>query len=150
MAAREPLLHFSEDPSIESFVPHVPRTNPSQRPAVWAIDGAHAPLYWFPRDCPRGAVWANDDAERARLRATFLTSAPRVQATELAWLERVRAARLYVYQLGPEPFEPWAEADGQYVARTTVEPLAVRPLGDRKSTRLNSSHIQKSRMPSSA
>ena len=28
--------------------------------------------------------------------------------------------------------------------------LAVSPAGDRKSTRLNSSHIQKSRMPSSA
>ena len=31
-----------------------------------------------------------------------------------------------------------------------VEYLAVRKLRDRKSTRLNSSHIQKSRMPSSA
>ncbi len=42
------LLHFSEDPSITRFVPHVPRTNPDHAPAVWAIDADHAPVYWFP------------------------------------------------------------------------------------------------------
>jgi hypothetical protein len=40
------LHHFSEDPSIERFIPHVPRTNPTHRAAVWAIDVDHAPLYW--------------------------------------------------------------------------------------------------------
>ena len=58
MPTQAPLLHFSEDPSITRFTPHVPATNPGQAPAVWAIDAAHAPVYWFPRDCPRGAVWA--------------------------------------------------------------------------------------------
>ena len=40
--------------------------------------------------------------------------------------------------------------DGQFesVVSLYVAPLLI--LGDRKSTRLNSSHIQKSRMPSSA
>ena len=47
------LYHFSEDPSIERSAPHVPSSNPTQAPAVWAIDEDHAPLYWFPRDCPR-------------------------------------------------------------------------------------------------
>ena len=51
------LYHFSEDPSIERFVPHVPVTNLQHAPAVWAIDAEHSPLYWFPRDCPRAAVW---------------------------------------------------------------------------------------------
>ena len=37
--------------------------------------------------------------------------------------------------------------DPEIADRTYVEPLTVE---DRKSTRLNSSHIQKSRMPSSA
>lgn len=126
----QPLLHFSEDPSISAFVPHVPRTNPSQAPAVWAIDSAHAPVYWFPRDCPRGAVWARDAAEREHLATTFKTSAARVHATELAWLDRMRSTTLYVYELDPARFEPWPEADGQCIARTTVEPLGVRPVGD--------------------
>ena len=41
--------------------------------------------------------------------------------------------------------EPWR---GQ--AQTTAYAITATPITDRKSTRLNSSHIQKSRMPSSA
>ena len=51
------LFHFSEDPTLQRFVPHVPRTNPAHEPAVWAIDDDHAPLYWFPRACPRITAW---------------------------------------------------------------------------------------------
>ena len=130
MPGLEPLLHFSEDPSITRFMPHVPPTNPTQAPAVWAIDARHAPVYWFPRNCPRGAVWADTDEQRAALRLTFHTSASRVQATELDWLERIRSARLFVYEFDPAPFEPWPDADGQWIARVPVEPIAVRPLGD--------------------
>lgn len=129
-APSQPLLHFSEDPSISSFVPHVPQTNPSQAPAVWAIDADHAPIYWFPRDSPRGAVWARNAAERGHLASAFVTSAARVHATEIEWLDRMRSTTLYVYEFDPAPFEPWPEADGQFVARTTVEPLRVGPVGD--------------------
>jgi hypothetical protein len=124
------LLHFSEDPSIERFVPHVPATNPGQEPGVWAIDAEHAPAYWFPRSCPRGAVWANTSEQQLVLRERFQTSALRVQATELEWLERMRTARLFVYELDPAPFAPWPDADGQWIAREEVVPLAVRPVGD--------------------
>lgn len=129
-AGRSALFHFSEDPTITRFVPHVPATNPTQAPAVWAIDAEHAPAYWFPRECPRGTVWATTDAEADVLTRTFLTSARRVQATELSWLDRMRAATLYVYELEPAPFEPWPDAAGQWIARTEVAPLAVRPVGD--------------------
>jgi len=124
------LWHFSEDPTITRFVPHVPATNPTQPPAVWAIDAAHAPVYWFPRDCPRGAVWADTNEELRVLQRTFATAASRVQATELAWLDRVRTVQLYVYELDPASFEPWPDADGQWVAHVAVEPLRVRPVGD--------------------
>jgi hypothetical protein len=124
------LFHFSEDPGIGSFVPHIPRTNPLQAPAVWAIDARHAPLYWFPRDCPRGTVWANDDTDQARLTATFLTSAVRLHAAESSWLERIRAAKLFVYEFDPAPFQPWPAAEGHFVAHVPVEPITVRPLGD--------------------
>ena len=47
----------------------------------------------------------------------------------------------------------WMAALGLYRIRRAPDPEWLRKLlhmGDRKSTRLNSSHIQKSRMPSSA
>ena len=34
-----------------------PATNPDQPPMVWTIDEVHAPLLWFPRDCPRITFW---------------------------------------------------------------------------------------------
>ncbi len=61
------LYHFSENPGIERFVPHVPVTNPDHPPAVWAINVKHSPLYWFPRDCPRATVWnVTDDIPGGR------------------------------------------------------------------------------------
>ena len=38
------VFHFSEDPSIEVFRPHVPVTRPDAEPRVWAIDEEHAPV----------------------------------------------------------------------------------------------------------
>jgi hypothetical protein len=60
------LHHFSEDPNIVRFDPHVPVTNPEHRAGVWVIDAAHAPLYWFPRDCPRVTVWPRTSQEVQR------------------------------------------------------------------------------------
>ena len=130
MTVPGPLLHFSEDPSITRFVPHVPATNPGHEPAVWAIDAEHAPVYWFPRDCPRASVWANDDAQRDVLRTRFLSDARRINATELGWLDRMRAARLYVYELDRAAFVEWPEAEGQWIASEVIEPLAVHEVGD--------------------
>lgn len=124
------LFHFSEDPSITRFTPHVPRTNPAHRAAVWAIDDAHQSLYWFPRDCPRAAAWPRDERERARFEAAFGTPAWRVHAIEAAWLPRVRAALIYRYSLPAAPFVPWEDASGQWVSYEPVEPLAVEAIGD--------------------
>lgn len=124
------LFHFSEDPSIRRFVPHVPATNPQQPPAVWAIDEPHAPLYWFPRDCPRVTAWPRDEVERAAFEAAFCTTAVRVHAIETVWLAPMRATTLYRYTLPGESFVPWAEAPGQWVSPTAVEPIGVAPVGD--------------------
>jgi len=124
------LFHFSEDPSIDRFVPRVPPTNPTQSPAVWAIDDVHAPLYWFPRDCPRVTAWPRYDGERAAFREAFTTSASRIHAAELAWLDRTRTAVLYRYEFDRGPFEAWSEANGQWIARSEVRPLAVEPVDD--------------------
>jgi hypothetical protein len=124
------LHHFSEDPTIAKFVPHVPRTNPEHRRAVWAIDAEHAPLYWFPRDCPRVTIWPLRAADSALFRERFATTAPRLQAIELGWLERMRTTQLYRYDFESTDFYPWEEANGQWVSEREVVPLRVEPMGD--------------------
>jgi hypothetical protein len=124
------LYHFSEDPTIALFTPHVPATNPTQSPAVWAIDEEHAPLYWFPRDCPRVTAWPRNEAERHDFEEAFGTRARRLHAIEASWVDRMRAAHVWRYGLPADTFEPWPDASGQWVSRVEVVPLAVTPMGD--------------------
>ncbi len=124
------LYHFSEDPAIARFVPHVPNSNPTHPPAVWAIDADHAPLYWFPRDCPRVTAWPRTPDERAAFESAFSTTAVRLHAIEASWLDRMHTTRLYRYDLPAARFAPWAEASGQWIATEVVAPLAVHPVGD--------------------
>ncbi len=124
------VYHFSEDGMLRRFTPHVPPTNPSHPPAVWAIDAAHAPLYWFPRHCPRVSVWARDDEQQAVLRDMFGSEATRVCAAETGWFDRVRTTRLYRYEFDASAFIPWAIADGQYVSSEPVKAERVEALDD--------------------
>jgi hypothetical protein len=124
------VFHYSEDGSIRRFTPHIPPTNPSHPPAVWAIDEAHSPLYWFPRHCPRISVWANDADQQAVLSELFATEASRICAVESQWLDRIRRAHIYRYAFAGAPFAPWAEADGQYIAGEVVYPERVDVLDD--------------------
>jgi hypothetical protein len=124
------LFHFSEDPSIERFVPHVPKTNPTHPAAVWAIDRERAPLYWFPRECPRVTIWPFDDGGLAAFRSRFATSARRLHAIESDWFERMRDAKVYRYELEADRFEPWEQANGQWITDREVVPISVEPVGD--------------------
>ncbi len=125
------LFHFSEDPGITRFVPHVPRSNPTHAPAVWAIDEEHSPLYWFPRDCPRVTAWPRNDDEARAFRTAFATEARRVHAIESGWLERMTTTTtVYRYELDAADFAPWNDASGQWVSDHEVEPFAVAPIGD--------------------
>lgn len=127
---RVDLFHFSEDPAIERFVPHVPATNPTQAPSVWAIDEDHAPLYWFPRDCPRVTAWPRNDAERSAFAEAFCTTALRVHGIELRWLPALATTTLYRYRFDAASFRPWSEASGQWISDEAVEPLEIEPLDD--------------------
>ena len=124
------LFHFSHDPTIERFTPHVPATNPGQPPLVWAIDAEHAPLYWFPRDCPRVTAWPRNLDEQAEFRHAFCTTASRVHAIELSWLSTLQSTVLFRYRFDRSVFRPWAEASGQWITDITVEPIEVERFDD--------------------
>jgi hypothetical protein len=123
-------FHFSEDPTITEFTPRESRLGFD---CVWTIDAAHAPLYWFPRDCPRVAWWAretstHEDCER------WLggTEAEKVIAIESGWLERVQACQLFCYRFDKADFECFShDSPGTHLARQRVVPLGPpEPMGD--------------------
>jgi hypothetical protein len=107
------LWHFSEDPTLERFDPHVP--------GVWAIDSRHAPMFWFPRDCPRGCIWpvATTSPED---RETFFgqSEAERIHVMESDWLARMQSCSLFAYRLPTESFRPHDEVGGYWVSDQTV------------------------------
>ena len=131
--APEEVLHFSEDPSITGFAPHVAATAQQPTPYVWAVDAEQAPSYWFPRDCPRSLAWVGpsttvDDRERV----IGPGGGDRVHAVEYAWLERIRTVRLYAYRLPASSFRPIGEPRSfAMVAEVPVTPLGPpEPVGD--------------------
>jgi hypothetical protein len=114
----------SENPSLRRFEPHVAATAAEQEPLVWAVDTRHLPLYWFPRDCPRGTFWAHSRSDPEDVQR-LLGAAPRVHVVEEAWLDRLREVRLYAYRFPERPFEPHPEVGGYWIAREPVEPAEV-------------------------
>lgn len=125
------LYHFSEDPSIEAFAPHVAPTSTRAEPLIWTVDEAHKSSYWFPRQCPRACCWVGDRPVTERGAALVgLGGARRLHAIESGWLERMRACRLYVYAFDPAPFTLELPEAGFWCARETVRPVSVEPVGD--------------------
>lgn len=127
------VLHFSEDPHIATFAPHVARTATNRTPAVWAVDAFNAPSYWFPRQCPRAMAWNNSKTSDNDRRLILGPHADRVHMIEYAWLDRLRAARVFAYRFDAAGFEPHGDGDEPhaYVAHHTVRPLApAEPVGD--------------------
>ena len=127
------VLHFSEDPTITRFAPHVARTARETEAYVWAVDAGQAPSYWFPRDCPRVLAWprpATTAADRARILGPG--GGERVHAVEYAWLDRMRTTRLYAYRFDAAPFRPIGEPyPHAMVAVEPVVPLGpAEPVGD--------------------
>ena len=117
------LWHFSEDPSLGRFLPHTPATNPQAPPLVWAVDTRHAPMFWFPRDCPRGCIWpASKTSAEDRERFFGQSDTGRIHVIEAGWLDRVLACRLYAYRLPTGQFRPH-EVGGYWVTDQPVEAM---------------------------
>ncbi|MEI9992717.1 MAG: DUF6886 family protein [Rhizomicrobium sp.] len=126
------LLHFSEDPNIAVFRPHVPASSPDNPPLVWAVDEDHAPGFWFPRACARACCWsAGKPLTEIGRTLLGMGANTRMHAIESGWLERMRACRVYVYRFDPAPFAIHKVPEaGYYAAEEAVTPLSVEPVGD--------------------
>ena len=125
------LWHFSEDPSLGRFRPRASATNPAAPPAIWAVDTRHAPMFWFPRDCPRGCIWPVSTTTPAdRDRFFGQTAAGRIHVIECGWLERMQATRLYAYRLPAASFRPHHEVGGYWVCDQPVDALERVLAGD--------------------
>ena len=124
------LWHVSEDPSIARFEPHRASFATTDEPLVWAIDTRHLPLFWFPRDCPRGTFWGGPDTSDEDADRFLLGTAERVHATEAGWLDAIRVARVVAYRLPEDGFTPHPEVGGYWLSREAVEPVALVELGD--------------------
>ena len=115
------LWHFSEDPSLDRFLPRAPATDAGAPPLVWAVDTRHAPMFWFPRDCPRGCIWPKPATTREdRERFFGQSAAKRIHVMECGWLRRMQECRLYAYRLPTRPFRPH-HVGGYWVADVQVD-----------------------------
>ncbi len=121
------LFHVSEEAGIARFDPRPPPSTDSgvQGDCVWAVDEDHLVNYLLPRDCPRitfasGARTTQADAER------FLMGARRVVAFEAAWLQRVEACVLHVYEMPVATFDLALGEAGYWISRQAVTPLAAQ------------------------
>lgn len=138
------LYHFSEDPGIDTFEPRPGRAiegRPAGERLVWAIDELHAPMYFFPRECPRIVLWAVDNSLAEDI-ARWLgpSSATIAIHVESRWLEAMRSCELYRYSFDPAPFETIND-HGTHVSASAVKPRAVEALGDLESA-LESSGVE--------
>ena len=127
------VLHFSEDPKIRRFVPHVAETAQQPEAYVWAVDYQRAPDYWFPRQCPRAMAWVRDTtSDHDRDRIIGVGCGDRVHAIEYGWLAAMRTSRLFAYRLPADRFRPFgADESHAHVAVEPVEPLGPpEPVGD--------------------
>lgn len=123
------LYHFSDNGSIECFVPRPPLAHPEQEPLVWAIDEQHQPMYFVPRDCPRVCFWPLPTSTPEDLDRFWAYVPDRmVIAIEAAWYERLCTTRIYRYHEPDASFQPLQNDAWMYVSRETVVPIDIEPI----------------------
>jgi hypothetical protein len=124
------LWHFSENPSLRVFEPRVSE-KPGAPRLVWAVDSRHAPMFWFPRACPRGCIWPGSaTTEEDREKFFGQSAANRIHIVESDWLRRMRGSRQYAYRLPAESFEPDDVVGGFWISARPVEAVERVVLDD--------------------
>lgn len=126
------VLHFSEDPTIERFVPHVAATSSLKESYVWAVGHDRCPDYWFPRACPRAMAWRGArTTDEDAVRIIGAGCGDRVHAVEYGWLKAIMDVRLFAYRLPADAFRPIGDPPHAVVSKAPVAPLGPpEPVGD--------------------
>lgn len=96
--------HFSEDPTITRFVPHVARTATQAEAYVWACGPARCADYWFPRQAPRGLAWRTPGSDPALADALLGPGVDRLHVIEHACVPQMSTARLFAYRFAASGF----------------------------------------------
>lgn len=125
------LFHFSEDSSIQEFVPRAPEKRSEVEPMVWAVDGDRAWTYLFPRDCPRILLWATPETSTEDLARWFGgDERARIACIEWGWREQMHSTPLFRYEFDPARFRPLVDDPWMLVSRGIERPIDVHPVGD--------------------
>jgi hypothetical protein len=125
------LYHFSEEDSIEVFIPRVKENRKDLPPVVWAIDDVHEFTFYFPRDCPRIVFTKADDITEEDTQKFFgLTTSNIVVTVETHWYERIMNTKLYRYSLPTESFQLFDESAGYYISTQTINPIKCEEISN--------------------
>ncbi|WP_082034278.1 DUF6886 family protein [Cohnella kolymensis] len=118
------LFHFSEESSIEIFVPRVKENRRDMPPVVWAIDDAHEFTFYFPRDCPRIVYTrSNEITDEDNIKFFGTTKSDIVVTVENDWYERIKRTTIYRYRL---PTDGFRQGENFRHFRHTGQPLDSR------------------------
>lgn len=98
--------HFSEDPSITEFVPHVACTAKQVTPYVWACDAARCPDYWFGRQCPRAMAWRRTGCDQDAADRVLGDGVDRLHVIETGSVASMGDTQLYAYPFDGKGFYP--------------------------------------------
>lgn len=127
------LFHVSDRADITRFEPRPPPSPDSgvKGNVVWAMSEHLLHNYLLPRDCPRVTFYAGPHGSPEEVARFFVgTTARHIVAIETAWLERVRRARLWLYEFSPESFLCADAGAGYFISRQAVTPIAVTQIDD--------------------
>ncbi|WP_257347543.1 DUF6886 family protein [Pseudalkalibacillus decolorationis] len=132
------LYHFSEEADIKQFIPRKSSSFPQLPPKVWAIDKTHAPLYYFPRDCPRIAIWKGKDTTDQDMER-FHLNAKMVITIESRWLPKLEETVIFQYTFAEESFQCFDENAGYFTSEKSVKPIEVVKIGHLREHLIDSS-----------
>lgn len=123
------LFHFSEDPTIQQFIPRVKQNREWFPPLVWAIDQENEFTYYFPRNCPRIIYRQSPEINDEDRKRFFGHSQAEIIVTiENHWYQEMKDCTIYKYSFHDDGFELFDQTAGYYISHQTVLPEAIQPM----------------------
>ena len=140
---RPTLFHVSEEASVAVFEPRPSTLFPSLGSVVWSIAESHLANYLLPRDCPRVTFCATQNTTDADRKRFDLIGSLRVVVISSDWIEQVRSAALYLYELPSTTFSLHDASAGYWLSTEGVAPLRVTLVTDvRKEILKRGAHLR--------